>query len=167
MFPSLLPLAIALLLSLAAGRTASRIGVPRVSIYLIAGMLLGPHVGMLVVPEGEAARAILLGPGTHAALHAVEQLAIGFILFGIGSQFQFATFRRVGPRVLRDLVVASDLATALPDPLAPDASLAEALGHMDARRVHSWPVVADGHLVGVVRRSDVYRLVRRDVRRGR
>jgi CBS domain-containing protein len=68
---------------------------------------------------------------------------------------------------LRDLVVASDLATALPDPLAPDASLAEALGHMDARSVHSWPVVEDGRLVGVVRRSDVYRLVRRDVRRGR
>ncbi len=73
---------------------------PRVSIYLLVGLLLGPHVGMAIAPDGAIAQAVLLGPGTDAALHAVEQLAIGFILFGIGSQFQFATFRRVGPRVL-------------------------------------------------------------------
>jgi Kef-type K+ transport system membrane component KefB/CBS domain-containing protein len=95
-----LPLAIALLLSLAAGRTASRIGVPRVSVYLLVGLLLGPHVGMRFAPESDVVHAVLLGPGTDAALRAVEQLAIGFILFGIGSQFHFATFRRVGPRVL-------------------------------------------------------------------
>jgi CBS domain-containing protein len=66
---------------------------------------------------------------------------------------------------LRDLVIASDLATALPDPLPPDAPLAHALERMDVHKVHSWPVVDGVTLLGVVRRSDVYRLVRRDVRR--
>ena len=98
--PSLLPLALALLLSLALGRTAARIGVPRVSVYLLVGLLLGPHVGIRWIPEGGAAEILLLGAGSEVALHAVEQLAIGFILFGIGAQFHFATFRRVGPRIL-------------------------------------------------------------------
>jgi Kef-type K+ transport system membrane component KefB len=98
--PSLLPLAIALLISLAAGRTASRFGVPRVSVYLLVGLALGPHVGMKLAPEGPVTQALLLGAGTEGALHAIEQLAIGFILFGIGVQFSFAAFRRVGPRVL-------------------------------------------------------------------
>ncbi len=95
-----MPLAVALLASLALGRVAARLGIPRVTIYLLVGLALGPHVGLrLVEPEGALAR-LFLGPETEAPLHAIEQLALGFILFWIGSEFRFETFRHVGPRVL-------------------------------------------------------------------
>lgn len=99
MLPSLLPLALALLISLAAGRTASRFGIPRVSVYLLVGLALGPHVGLRFASADGVAGALLLGPLTEEPLHTVKQIAIGFILFGIGAQFRVATFRRVGPRI--------------------------------------------------------------------
>jgi Kef-type K+ transport system membrane component KefB/CBS domain-containing protein len=98
--PSLLPIAIALLLSLALGRMASRAGLPRVTVYLLVGLALGPHALLGLVGEGSPASILLLGDGTDAPLRAASELAIGFILFGVGSQFRFPTFRRVGPRVL-------------------------------------------------------------------
>jgi len=63
--------------------------------------------------------------------------------------------------VLRDLVVAEDLTDPVRDSLSPDASLATALEVMDRHRVQSWPVVEDGRLLGMVRRTDVYALMRR------
>jgi Kef-type K+ transport system membrane component KefB/predicted transcriptional regulator len=67
--------------------------------------------------------------------------------------------------VLRDLVIARDLAEDVPDPLHPETPLAEALEQMDRRGVHSWPVVEGEQLVGVVRRSDLYALLRRGLGR--
>ena len=43
---ALIPLAIALLASLALGRAAAHFGVPRVTLYLLAGLALGPQVGL-------------------------------------------------------------------------------------------------------------------------
>jgi CBS domain-containing protein len=65
--------------------------------------------------------------------------------------------------VLRGLVIAEDLTIPVDDPLAPDAPLSEALERMDLHRVHSWPVVAEGCLLGMVRRSDIYGTLRRAV----
>ena len=99
-FSTLISLALALLLSLGLGRVASRIGVPRVTVYILVGLVLGPHVGQRFFDEGGLATEILLGPHTDMPLRVVEQLAIGFILFGIGAEFRFQTFREVGPRIL-------------------------------------------------------------------
>jgi Kef-type K+ transport system membrane component KefB/CBS domain-containing protein len=93
-------LAVALLLSLALGRLASRVGLPRVTVYLLVGLALGPHVGLRIFDPQGPAGALLLGDASEGPLSAVEELAVGFILFGIGAQFEFPTFRRVGPRVL-------------------------------------------------------------------
>ena len=68
---------------------------------------------------------------------------------------------------LRDLVIAEDLTESVEDPLDPDSTLAEALETMDRHGVSSWPVVHDGRLLGIVRRSDVYALMRRGLRRRR
>jgi Kef-type K+ transport system membrane component KefB/CBS domain-containing protein len=95
-FPSLVSLSLALLASLALGRVASRVGVPRVSAYLLVGLALGPHALLRLFDEGGAADLFLLGPASETPLQAVEQLAIGFILFGIGAEFRFETFRRIG-----------------------------------------------------------------------
>jgi Kef-type K+ transport system membrane component KefB/CBS domain-containing protein len=89
-----------LLASLALGRLASRVGVPRVSAYLLVGLALGPHALLRLFDEGGAADLFLLGPATETPLQAVEQLAIGFILFGIGAEFRFEIFRRIGNQAL-------------------------------------------------------------------
>ncbi|MEN8184830.1 MAG: cation:proton antiporter, partial [Myxococcota bacterium] len=95
--PTLLPLAVALVISLTLGRMASRAGLPRVTVYLLVGLALGPHALLRLAGEESPASILLLGAAVEAPLHAVSQLAVGFILFGIGSQFRFPTFRRVGP----------------------------------------------------------------------
>jgi hypothetical protein len=97
---SFVPRAVALLLSLGLGRVASSHGIPRVTVYLLVGFLLGPQLGMrLVESEGPALR-FLLGAETEVPLRVLQELAIGFILFGIGASFRFPTFREVGPRVV-------------------------------------------------------------------
>ena len=57
-------------------------------------------------------------------------------------------------------MIAGDLTEPVADPLAPDDSLAVALEHMDNHQVHCWPVVDDGRLAGVMRRADLYSLMR-------
>jgi Kef-type K+ transport system membrane component KefB len=79
---------------------AARSGVPRVTVYLLVGVVLGPYVGQRFFDEGGLAAGLLLGPHTELALGVVEQLAVGFILFAVGAEFRFQTFREVGPRIL-------------------------------------------------------------------
>lgn len=62
---------------------------------------------------------------------------------------------------LRDLVIAEDLTSDIGDRLEPESSLAAALEMMDRRHVHSWPVVKDEHLMGMVSRTDLYSLMRK------
>ncbi len=89
----------ALLLSLALGRLASQFGIPRVTVYLLVGLALGPNVGLaLVDPKGVPAQ-FLLGADTDAPLRVLQELGVGFILFSIGAAFRFTTFREVGPRI--------------------------------------------------------------------
>jgi len=91
---------VALLLSLALGRLASQYGIPRVTVYLLVGLALGPNVGLaLVDPEGVAAR-FLLGDDADGPLRVLQELGVGFILFSIGAALRFTTFREVGPRIV-------------------------------------------------------------------
>ncbi len=62
---------------------------------------------------------------------------------------------------LRGLVIAEDLTSSVDDALDPDASLAKALEVLDRHRVQSWPVVKDRQLLGIVRRTDIYAMMRR------
>jgi CBS domain-containing protein len=62
---------------------------------------------------------------------------------------------------LRDLVIAGDLTIAVSDPLEPESSVTTALEVMDRHRVHSWPVVEEQRLAGMVSRPDLYSLMRR------
>jgi len=91
---------VALLLSLAIGRVASRYGIPRVTVYLLVGLLLGPHVGLAFVDSDGVLAPFLLGVDTEEPLRVLRELGVGFIFFSIGAAFRFTTFREVGPRVL-------------------------------------------------------------------
>lgn len=93
-------IALALFLALRGGRRAQRLGIPRVTAYLLVGILLGPHALGRLVGEESALRALLLDEHTHDVLAVAKQLALGFILFRVGCEFRFTALRRVGPRVL-------------------------------------------------------------------
>ncbi|MDP6370397.1 MAG: CBS domain-containing protein, partial [Planctomycetota bacterium] len=65
---------------------------------------------------------------------------------------------------LRDLVIAADLMNPLTRPLEPETSLQEALDLLDKQHAQSWPVTEDGRLYGMLRRQDVYAVLRRAFR---
>ena len=96
LFQTLIPLALALLASLGLGRVAARLGIPRVTIYLLVGFALGPYALARGVEPGSLSSWFLLIPSTETPLDIVSELAIGFVLFGIGGNFLLPTLRRVG-----------------------------------------------------------------------
>lgn len=57
---------------------------------------------------------------------------------------------------VRNLVIAEDLMGPLPAIVEPQTPLDVVLNHMDRTGAHSWPVVEDGRLAGMLNRRDVY-----------
>ncbi len=102
--------------ALAAGKLGHRVGLPEVTAYLVVGVLIGPASFDLVTHE------------SVRTLEFLSEIALGLILFGIGSVFEADVFRRVGGAVIRVaffetglafiLVVAALLALGAPIPVA-------------------------------------------------
>ena len=91
-------LGLILLLALMAGHLVKFIRVPEVTGYLLAGVALGPSV---------------LGWVSHENLTALEifsEVALGLILFSIGSVFEFGLIQRIGRNVLLLTLIESLLA---------------------------------------------------------
>jgi Kef-type K+ transport system membrane component KefB len=88
-------LGVILLLALLAGHIVKFLRVPEVTGYLLAGVALGPSVLGWV------------GPENLSALHALSEVALGLILFSIGTVFEFGHFRRVGRQLLTITLVES------------------------------------------------------------
>ena len=86
----LLTLSIALLSGLLLSRLAKKVGLPAVTAYLVAGVIIGPFL------LGN------LGIGFHAETNAPERysilcdLALGFIAFAIGNEFRLAQLKKIG-----------------------------------------------------------------------
>jgi len=91
-------LGLILLLALLAGHVVKFLRIPEVTGYLLAGVLLGPAGGNLITHEG------------LESLQVFSEVALGLILFAIGSVFEFARFRRIGRRVAGLTAVESLLA---------------------------------------------------------
>ena len=94
-------LGLILLLALLSGHLVRYVRVPEVTGYILAGVALGPSV---------------LGWVSHenlAALQVLSEVALGLILFSIGSVFEFSLFRRIGPKILYLALVESTLAAVL------------------------------------------------------
>lgn len=92
-------LGVILLVALLAGHVVKFLGVPEVTGYILAGVLLGPAGAALV---------------SHEALESLKvfsEVALGLILFSIGSVFELAQFRRVG-RGVALLTAVESLLTA-------------------------------------------------------
>lgn len=87
----LLSIAFAVLAGLMMTRVVKKLGLPDVTAYLIAGVLIGPYaLGRLNLPVG------------FHTLKAVEELslmsdvALGFIAFAIGNEFRLSALKKTG-----------------------------------------------------------------------
>ena len=84
-----------------AGHLVKVVRIPEVTGYILAGIALGPSILGWVSAEN------LL------ALEVLSEVALGLILFSIGSVFEFSRFRRLGRQFLNLTLVESALAAAL------------------------------------------------------
>ena len=108
---SLLAIGIAMYAGLFLSRLASRLKLPDVTSYLVAGVLVGPLVlGRLGIP----------GLGFHS-FHFVESMgllcdvALGFIAFSIGSEFRITALRKTGKQATVIAIIQALGATILVD----------------------------------------------------
>ena len=84
---SLLAVAIALSAGLILNRVAKKLGLPNVTGYLIAGLIIGPCMLNFFTAEALANTKI------------ITEVALGFIAFSIGAEFKFADMKRIGASV--------------------------------------------------------------------
>ena len=80
----MLYLALILFSGLIFGRAVKYLKLPNVTGYLIAGLLIGPHI------------LKLLPPGFVNEMNFVSEMALAFIAFSIGSEFKLSYLKRVG-----------------------------------------------------------------------
>jgi Kef-type K+ transport system membrane component KefB len=84
----ILGLGLAILMGLLAGKLAYRLKVPRVTGYLLMGLIIGPHFTGLI-PEQVVQN-----------LDVINDIALGLILFAIGNEFEWSHLKRIGIRNL-------------------------------------------------------------------
>lgn len=92
-YPVALTLGFLLAAALVAGLIASSIRLPRVTAYLLVGLLLGASV----LPEAYQ----WLQQDDIEIFHPIGELAMAMVLFAMGSEFTLYHFRRILPRVTR------------------------------------------------------------------
>ena len=87
----LLTLSIALLAGLLLTRLASKLQLPAVTAYLVAGILIGPFLlGKLGIP------GIGITEETLKGLTIISDVALGFIAFSMGNEFRIAHLKEIG-----------------------------------------------------------------------
>jgi Kef-type K+ transport system membrane component KefB len=97
----ILSVGLILMAALLAGHLAQLARVPEVTGYLLVGVLIGPSALDLVSYEN------------ITTLGFLSDVALGLILFNIGSIFEASNFRQVGPGVVRVTLWEATLAFAL------------------------------------------------------
>lgn len=94
-------LGLILLIALMAGHLMKAVRVPEVTGYILAGVALGPSLlGWLSADNLEG-------------LGVFSEVALGLILFSVGSVFEFSLFRRIGRQVLLVTLAESAVAAIL------------------------------------------------------
>ena len=107
----LFEIAVALFAGLLMSRPAKKLGLPAVTGYLIAGLLIGPFVlGQLGI-EG-------LGFATSEhveALGVISEVALGFIAFAIGNEFRVSQLKQIGKQATVIAIFQAIVATIFVD----------------------------------------------------
>ena len=86
--------AVVLIVGYIGGRIARKLKLPDVSGYLVLGLILGPSLGLIFSNYGGFITA-----EDQTALKFISELALAFIAFSIGSEFNFTQMRRLGKKV--------------------------------------------------------------------
>ncbi len=94
-------LGLILLLALLAGHLVKMLRIPEVTGYLLAGVALGPSALGWLSQENLIAIGVL------------SEVALGLILFSVGSVFEFSLFRRMGRQILLVTLIESALAAVI------------------------------------------------------
>jgi len=95
----LFKLSIVLLVGLIGGKLANLFKLPNVSGYIVAGLLLGPSF------------LNLFTTGEMSGLGIVNEIALGAIAFGVGSEFRLADIKKTGKDVF--LITVAEVVGAL------------------------------------------------------
>ena len=108
---SLLAIGIAMYAGLFLSRLTSRLKLPDVTSYLVAGLLVGPLV---------LGRLGISGLGFHSfefveTMGLVSDVALGFIAFSIGSEFRVSALRKTGKQATVIAIIQALAATILVD----------------------------------------------------
>ena len=107
----LIALAAAILGGLLLSRLTKLIGLPAVTAYLVAGILLGPYaLGHLGIPG--------FGFSTMAqveAMRLITQTALGFIAFTIGNEFRLSQLKHMGSKAITIGIVQAVFTTLVVD----------------------------------------------------
>lgn len=100
-------LAVALLFGLLMSRVTKKIGLPAVTGYLIAGLIIGPYgLGRFGV-AGLGFKTIT----NVSAFSIISETALGFIAFTIGNEFRLSELKRTGKKVV--IVTAFEALSAI------------------------------------------------------
>lgn len=112
---TLLSLAIALLAGLLLSRAFKPLGLPAVTAYLVAGVLIGPYcLGAL----GRAVGVAGLGFSSSEYLSQfgiVSDIALGFIAFSIGNEFRLSSLKQTGKQATVVGIIQALVAAAFVD----------------------------------------------------
>ena len=109
----LLSVAFAVLAGLMMTRVVKKLGLPDVTAYLVAGVLIGPYaLGRLNLPVGFHTLEAVEG------LNLMSDVALGFIAFAIGNEFRLSALKKTGKQativgIVQGLVAALFVNAAL------------------------------------------------------
>ena len=84
----LLSVGMVILLGILGGKLAHRFHVPRVTGYMLTGLLFGPSM------------LGFISSGTLRDIHMLNEIALGLILFAIGGEIEIRHLRAMGRRVI-------------------------------------------------------------------
>ena len=108
---TLLCLSLALIAGLMLSRLAKLAGLPAVTAYLIAGVVLGPYLIGAIGIEG---LGFINSENVHS-FSIISDVALGFIAFSIGNEFRLAELKKIGKQATIVGIFQAVVATLLVD----------------------------------------------------
>ncbi len=98
---TLFSISLALVAGLLISRLVKPLKLPAVTGYLIAGILIGPYcLGRVSLPQSFDVLAMLHSPEGVESLSIISKVALGFIAFAIGTEFEMKNLRKIGKQAL-------------------------------------------------------------------
>ena len=107
----LLTLSLSLIAGLMLSRLAKLAGLPAVTAYLIAGVLLGPYV---IGAFGVEGLGFISSENVHS-FSIISDVALGFIAFSIGNEFRLNELKKIGKQATVVGIFQAVVATLLVD----------------------------------------------------